>query len=361
MIWPITKFKQTRTEEAIEQCLTYTKDYLIKNRIINYDNLESGNISVAIDDIHFQYNSILNKFNGFYINEKSVSFPEFFNNLKLSIQKLKKNATIEIEDYYPHNMQRRYGGDYPAHKELEAILNNNYIGYESLAKKFVKYFDQLRTVSFDPNVNDSSKPFWNNSFFSGIDAVSLYCITSIKKPNLYIEIGSGHSTRFFAEAVKANAIDSKIISIDPEPRSEINALCDDNIRKPLEECDLGIFDTLEEGDFLFFDGSHRVLQNSDNTVFFLEVIPRIKPGVLIHIHDIFWPFDYPNVWIKRMYSEQYVLGAMLLYAPEKFNIIFPNTYLSFCTQLYKIFDPLWETPGFEKIIRTGGSFWFTKI
>jgi hypothetical protein len=82
---------------------------------------------------------------------------------------------------------------------------------------------------------------------------------------------------------------TSITSIDPEPRTDINSLCDRVVRKWLEDCDLSLFDQLEPGDFLFFDGSHRVLTNSHTTVLYLEVIPRIKAGVIIHVHDIHLP------------------------------------------------------------------------
>jgi hypothetical protein len=84
--------------------------------------------------------------------------------------------------------------------------------------------------------------------------------------------------------------------LDPEPRAQIDALCDTSIRRRLEDCDLSMFDQLEAGDILFFDGSHRVFTNSDVTVFFLELMPRLKPGVIVHIHDIFLPC---SSWIAR--------------------------------------------------------------
>ncbi len=132
------------------------------------------------------------------------------------------------------------------------------------------------------------------------------------------------------------------------------------IRKPLEECDLNIFDQLSQHDILFFDGSHRVLQNSDNTVLFLEVIPKIKPNVYIHLHDIHWPFDYPDEWSKRMYSEQYVLGTILLYAYDKIEVVLPNAFISWRTDLNTIFNRLWDSPYLNDIEKHGASFWFLK-
>lgn len=266
---------------------------------------------------------------------------------------------VEIDDYYPHDIKPRYGGSNPVHPELEAILKKGLASYEKTVQSFVPYLDQLKKIPFDMDPESPQMPYWNNGFIPGLDGVALYCLAAELKPKLYIEVGSGNSTRFLYHSLKANQVDTRIVSIDPFPRAEIDELCDTVIRKPLEECDISLFDQLEPGDFLFFDGSHRVLQNSDNTVFFLEVLPRIKPGVIVHIHDIMLPADYPIEWKQRWYSEQYVLAAMLLFAEERFEVILPNAYVSWLTRLPDLLTPLWETPGLEEIHRHGGSFWFT--
>src|ERR1700733_3021445 len=97
-------------------------------------------------------------------------------------------------------------------------------------------------------------------------------------PARYMEIGSGYSTRFARHAIQTVGLSTVIASLDPKPRAGIDALCDTVIRRRLEEADLAVFDQLEAGDILFFDGTHRALTNSDVTVFFLELLPRLKPG-----------------------------------------------------------------------------------
>ncbi len=274
---------------------------------------------------------------------------------------LQTGHPILMEDFYPHTMRQRYGGVNPVHPGIEAILAEHDEAYRTLLQEFLPFIDQLVGIPIDSNQENLLQPFWNNGFFSGIDAVALYCLFALKRPRRYIEVGSGNSTKFAAMSSRLNATGTHILSIDPFPRAEIDQLCDAVIRKPLEECNLTLFDELEAGDFLFFDGSHRVLQNSDNTVFYLEVLPRIKPGVIIHLHDIMLPADYPDAWSRRMYSEQYVLAAMLLFSHERFNIILPNSYISWCTAMLDIFAGLWQYPGLEKLERHGGSFWFSKI
>ena len=268
---------------------------------------------------------------------------------------------VEIEDYYSHNMCRRYGGIEPRHARLESILAAQSGEYEKLVKEFTSFMEQFKTIPLTASSTTSPKePVWNNGFFPAFDAISLFGLISTLKPRTYFEIGSGHSTRIAAKAKALNSPSTRIVSIDPFPRAEIDELCDEVVRKPLEECDLSAFDELRDNDILFFDGSHRVLQNSDTEVFFFDILPRLKRNVYIHLHDIFWPFDYPDEWAKRMYSEQYVLGALLLYGRESFEIILPNVYISWCTGMLEHFQELWGDPGLQGIGKEGSSFWLKK-
>jgi hypothetical protein len=258
-------------------------------------------------------------------------------------------------------MCRRYGGIEPLHVGFEPMFAEKSSFYEKCLQDFTVFTDQFLTIPLTSAFAISAKePVWNNGFFPAIDAIALFGLISILKPKLYLEVGSGHSTRIAAKAKALNSPETRIISIDPIPRAEIDELCDEVIRKPLEECDLSMFDYLSENDILFFDGSHRVLQNSDNEVLFFDIIPRLKRDVYIHLHDIFWPFDYPDEWARRMYSEQYVLGGMLLYGQESFEVVLPNTYISWCTDLLANFQKLWDDPGLKGIGKEGSSFWLKK-
>jgi hypothetical protein len=129
------------------------------------------------------------------------------------------------------------------------------------------------------------------------------------------------------------------------------------IRQPLEAVDVAVFDQLEAGDILFIDGSHRCFMNSDVTVVFLEVLPRLRPGVLVEFHDILLPYDYPPSWKRRYYSEQYLLAACLLAGSERFSIVLPNMFISRDAELSSVLAPLWNEPRFKGVVRGGSSFW----
>jgi hypothetical protein len=228
----------------------------------------------------------------------------------------------------------------------------------------------LLTVKNAQDPAEPLAPFWDNIWFQSLDAASLCCFLIERNPKRYIEIGSGNSTRFARHTIRHAGLRTKITSIDPQPRAEIDSLCDSLSRCRLEDSDLLIFDELDSGDVLFFDGSHRIFQNSDVTVFFLEVLPRLKPGVLVHIHDIFLPDDYPPSWTGRLYSEQYILAAMLLCEKKPFRIVLPNQFVSRHESLSQDVRELFKTSRGEilagayhngaKLI-AGSSFWIETI
>ena len=115
------------------------------------------------------------------------------------------------------------------------------------------------------------------------------------------------------------------------------------MRSPAEEVELDVYDRLGEGDILFVDNSHRCLQNSDATVMFLEVLPRLRPGVLVEFHDITLPDDYPPEWVGRFYSEQYLLAAYLLAGGDRFDVELPNHFVSRDADLASITAPCGTT------------------
>jgi hypothetical protein len=209
---------------------------------------------------------------------------------------------------------------------------------------------------------ESGEPYWINGFLPGLDAAALYGFVADRAPSRYIEIGSGHSTRFAARAIRDHALGTKIISFDPSPRASIQGLAHECRRARLEDLAAGeLAGIVAPGDILFLDGSHRALQNSDVTVFFLEVLPSLPPGVLVQIHDICLPYDYPAGWEERWYSEQYLLAAFLLGGGAGLRVLLPNAYVSFDPELSRILDPIWADPVHAAVEHGGSSFWMETI
>jgi hypothetical protein len=235
---------------------------------------------------------------------------------------------IVIADY-PFVSTPMWGGSrgQPSHLIVSAIERNRPL-YNSYFDRFFEFRDLIHSIPNDVAPGDVESPYWNQTWFSALDAAALIGFIATERPRRYIEIGSGNSTKFARFAIKTLGLSTKMMSIDPTPRAEIDSLCDAVIRANLQDCELVLFDELEEGDILFFDGSHRVFTNSDVSFFFFKVLPRLNKGVIVHIHDIFLPDDYPESWSIHYYSEQYLLAAFLMGDANLIEPIFPNYFIS---------------------------------
>lgn len=249
---------------------------------------------------------------------------------------------------YPIRPEPRYGEGKPAHPELAAFLERHVDRYAESLHTLARYAEKLGQIAEAAHAPTPGAPYWENTFFSALDAIALYGMLGAHQPARYLEVGSGNSTKFARRAQQDLGLSTKILSIDPHPRAEIDALCDGVVRQPLEDVGAVHFDQLEAGDILFIDNSHRVFQNSDVTVFFLEVLPRLKSGVIVHIHDIFLPFDYPRSWVDRHYSEQYLLAAFFLADYRRIDVLLPNAYAGVHPVLSKLIRDTWVQPLFQR-------------
>jgi hypothetical protein len=256
----------------------------------------------------------------------------------------------------------RFGYGKPAHPELTRILASNEAQYGKMLSRFLSLSEgMLRIPLAAPRA--SPEPGWRHDWLDGLDTFALYGFVATASPSLYLEVGSGYSTKVARRAIKDhNLRRTKIVSIDPNPRAEVDSLCDEIVRQPLEKCDLKIFNDLGAGDILFMDGSHRSFMNSDVTVLFLEILPRLQSGVLVHLHDIFLPLDYPPYWEYRYYphrywSEQYLLAASLLAGHSAYDVVLPNHYISMTQSLATLLDGFWSDPRLRGVPRNGSSFW----
>ncbi len=255
--------------------------------------------------------------------------------LPKSVQALVRRAGFDIHSWpsehhlaldYSVSTKPRYGYKTAPHQGMLRLLEERSDAFERTLSEIESRSDLFRTIPAKSN-GESLSPYWDQGWFPPLDACALMHFMLSLRPRRYVEIGSGNSTIFTHHAKTVGGLATHISSIDPQPRAGIDTLCDRVIRTRLEDTDLSVFDALEEGDFLFFDGSHRVFQDSDVTVFFLDILPRVKPGVIVHVHDIFWPYDYPPAWGDRYYSEQYMLAVALLHAPDAYEILFPCVFV----------------------------------
>jgi hypothetical protein len=180
----------------------------------------------------------------------------------------------------------------------------------------------------DPSKNDVGYCF-DNQYFRSPDAEVLYTIIRKFQPRQIIEVGSGNSTKIARQAIADGKLSTILVSIDPLPRAEIDSLADEIIRRPAEHISADRFTQLGTGDILFIDSSHEARIGTDVTYLFSMILPRLKRGVLIHVHDIFLPYDYPIDLIREGnsgWNEQYLLQSML-YFGNAFEVIWPGYFL----------------------------------
>jgi hypothetical protein len=207
---------------------------------------------------------------------------------------------------------------------------------------------------------DERQPYWSNPWLPSLDAICLSALVTKLNPRRYVEVGSGNSTKYVRRAISDHGLRTRVISIDPQPRAVIDVLCDEVIRQPLENCDLKLFGELGPEDVLFVDNSHRSFQNSDVTVFFTEILPRLQSGCHYGIHDIFLPNDYPADWLARYYNEQYLLMAYLLGGASGDEIVMPVHYVQQTAELSSILGPILSDPALSGVAALGGAFWMRK-
>ena len=150
-------------------------------------------------------------------------------------------------------------------------------------------------------------PRWDQDWFPRLDAAAAYALVRSKPARRIVEVGSGHSTRFMARAVKDGGLATRITAIDPQPRAPISGLGVDFLKKPVQETAF----RLEPGDILFIDSSHQVRPGNDLDFLLNRVLPALPAGVRLHFHDIFLPDDYPEQWAWRRYDEQNFIEELL--------------------------------------------------
>lgn len=185
------------------------------------------------------------------------------------------------------------------------------------------YLEELRKIPIDPGSDEYGFYYKNPSFTFG-DAEYLYSVIRHFKPARIVEIGSGNSTLMAIAAIRANQIEDTAylcehICVEPYEMPWLESSGVKVIRNRVEEVDKSIFAQLGKNDILFIDSSHVIRPQGDVLCEFLEILPVLQSGVLVHVHDIFTPKDYLQSWVVdsvRMWNEQYLLEAFLSFNNE---------------------------------------------
>ena len=220
------------------------------------------------------------------------------------------------------------------------------------------------TIPFTHEKSDRLRYYFNNGFYSYSDAIFLHLLMRHLKPARVIEVGSGFSSAVLIDTNEHFLDNSvKLSFIEPYPARLFSLLSATDrsshtvLVKKLQEVELEIFEQLQCGDFLFIDSTHVSKTGSDVNRILFDILPRLKSGVLIHFHDIFYPFEYPKEWVLGWkgfgWNEDYILRAFLMYN-DRFEVVLMNTYMEH-------FHRPWFAVNMPNCLKTpGGSLWLRK-
>jgi Methyltransferase domain len=216
---------------------------------------------------------------------------------------------------------------------LELDVSGQLERLDLFRRTFASEYDAIPTS----RTSNPHQFYYENSYFGCVDPEMLYCNIRHFKPRKMVEVGSGFSTLLAAQAILKNERDDgghrcELTAIEPFPNDTLRGGFDGLgrlVTERIQDVPLATFESLEANDILFLDSSHVLSISSDVQYEFLEVLPRLKPGVLVHIHDIFLPAEYPREWVMdrhRFWNEQYFLQAFLAFNSQ-FEVIWSGSYL----------------------------------
>jgi hypothetical protein len=201
-----------------------------------------------------------------------------------------------------------------------------------------------------------------NGWYPFGDAIFLYCMMRHRRPKRVIEVGSGYSSCVILdtnELFLGNTVTCTFI--EPHPERLMSVLREEDkkridlVCKPLQELPLSFFSGLGPGDILLIDSTHVSKTGSDVNYLFFEVLPSLRSGVAVHVHDVWYPFQYPRAWVYQgwAWNEDYLLRAFLQYN-QAFKVLFFNTlWYRFHAEQIRAKVPL--------ALDSGGSIWLRKV
>jgi len=225
-------------------------------------------------------------------------------------------------------------------------------GQLALLREF-DWSDELRAIP--RKAPDETKPYYDNPSFPPGDAETLHNVLRHFRPRRVVEIGSGQSTKFALNALRLNG-EGELTCVEPYEAPWLEGLGATIVRERVEDVDASLFAELEAGDVLFVDSSHVVRPQGDVVRIYTEILPALPSGVIVHVHDVFTPRDYPRAWIERrwLWDEQYVLEAMLA-SSDRYEVLLAVNFLhhEHRDALHATCPALAERAG----VQEPGSFW----
>jgi predicted O-methyltransferase YrrM len=233
----------------------------------------------------------------------------------------------------------------------------------ALLTKFAAFYNEQ---PFSETPREAIRYFFDNYWFARADALFLYSVLRVFRPNRIVEIGSGFSSavmldineRFMDRSMRLTFIepDSRRLRklLKPEDHSSITI-----VEQRIQNVDASIVDQLRANDILFIDSTHVSKAGSDVNHILFELLPRLAPGVFVHFHDVLYPFEYPKEWFDLgiSWNEPYILRAFLQYNTH-FPVRFWNDFMMkfHGDELRELMPLCADPPAFG----VGGSLWLQR-
>jgi predicted O-methyltransferase YrrM len=261
---------------------------------------------------------------------------------------------VDIQSLGPRDSNMPFDGtEWWEHVNLRQGEQRSY--YEDL-------LDRFQFLPFPRQKVERYRYFTENDWFPVSDAFTLSGIIRKEKPRRIVEVGSGFSSAVMLDTLDHTHASAALTFIEPNPGRLYSLLSLDDssiatvLAQRVQEVPMTVFDQLEAQDLVFIDSSHVAKIGSDVSYILLRVLPRLKPGVIVHFHDVFYPFSYPASWIRegRAWNESLFLRAFLLGNPQ-FQLLAFNSYAGY--SFPEVFRN--RLPAF--LDDTGASIWIKKI
>lgn len=259
-------------------------------------------------------------------------------------------------DEIKQDASRIFGGSSP--REFPGIDMREAQQLE-LLKEFCRYYTDQ---PFTAQKKSGNRFCFENPAYSYSDALMLHCMLRHVRPRRLVEVGSGYSTCATLDTDEQFLGGSlELTLVEPYPKLLYSLISDEDRKKirvvpsRLQAVDLDVFESLEKNDILFVDSTHVSRVDSDVNRVFFEILPRLKSGVFVHFHDVFFPFEYPRQWVfeGRAWNELYLLRAFLQFN-RAFNVVLMNTFMAhFHESFFRENMPLC-------LRNKGGSIWLEK-
>tara|TARA_B100000315_G_scaffold237999_1_gene255344 strand:+ start:567 stop:1337 length:771 start_codon:yes stop_codon:yes gene_type:complete len=246
----------------------------------------------------------------------------------------------------------------------KSVNDDRCLGIQLREEEQCELLEQLSTfyddLPFSNQPGKATRYYYDNRFFGHSDAIVLTCMMRKYTPGTVIEIGSGFSSAvmldvnglFFDNGINLTFVEpypERLHSlVKPTDRYEIH-------QRGVQDVSLDVFSGLGDGDILFIDSSHVSKYGSDVNDIFFRILPSLAKGVIVHVHDISWPFEYPEAWVRqgRAWNESYLLRAFLQHN-NAFEILYFNAFMA-----HRHRDLIDRTMPLM-LHETGGSIWLRR-